>query len=169
MGSTLTVDNIVGATTAANVKLPEGSILQTKQFSLTTAETITSTSFADSSVAVNITPKYATSKIRVTINGMFGMNFWNASPYFRLRRDSTTISANDGAHWPRVQYDQTRDSESGLHIVMDILDSPATTNAVTYTLQGRSSHSSYPLYLNRTVVNAGPMAQTTITVMEVSV
>ena len=29
MGSTLTVDNIVGATTAANVKLPAGTVLQT--------------------------------------------------------------------------------------------------------------------------------------------
>ena len=28
MGSTLTVDNIVGATTAANVKFPAGSVVQ---------------------------------------------------------------------------------------------------------------------------------------------
>ena len=166
--STLSVDTIQGQTTAANVKLPAGSVLQTKQTILSTAETITSTSFADSSVTVNITPKYATSKIRVTINGTFGMHFWNASPYWRLRRDSTTISANDGTHWPRVQYDSSRDQESGLHIVMDILDSPATTSAVAYTLQGRSSHGSYPLYLNRTVAVAGPMAQSTITVMEIA-
>jgi len=32
MGSTLTVDNIVGATTAANVKLPAGTVLQTQTF-----------------------------------------------------------------------------------------------------------------------------------------
>ena len=126
MGSTLTVDNIVGATTAANVKLPAGAVLQTKQFVHPTADSITSTSFTNSSVTVNITPKYSTSKIRVTINGYFGANFWHVSPYWRLRRDSTTISANDGNLWPRVQYDSTRDSESGLALVMDVLDSPST-------------------------------------------
>ena len=174
--SRLAVDKIIGANTESivdlssisNLKMPAGAVLQTKQTILSTAETITSTSFADSSVTVNITPKYATSKIRVTINGTFGMHFWNASPYWRLMRDSTQISFNEGTHWPRVQYDSTRDQESGLHIVMDILDSPATTNAVTYTLQGRSSHGSYPLYLNRTVAVSGPMAHSTITVMEIS-
>ena len=169
MASTLTVDNIQGATTAANVKLPAGSILQTKQTILSTAQTISATSFTNSSLTVSITPKYSTSKIRVTINGMFGQNFWHASPYWRLMRDSTQISFNEGTHWPRVQYDSTRDSESGLHIVMDILDSPSTTSAVAYTLQGHTSNGSYPLYLNRTVSVAGPMAQSTITVMEVSV
>jgi hypothetical protein len=96
------------------------------------------------------------------------MNFWHASPYWRMTRDSTQISFNEGTHWPRVQYDQTRDSESGLHIVMDILDSPSTTSSVTYTLQGRTTNGSYPLYLNRTVAVSGPMAQSTITVMEIA-
>ena len=168
MASTLTVDNIVGATTAANVKLPAGAVLQTKQTILSTAESITSTSFANSSLTVNITPKYSTSKIRVTVLGTFGMNFWNANPYWRLMRDITQISFNEGTHWPRVQYDSGRDSRSGLHIVMDILDSPSTTSAVAYTLQGHTSSASYPLYLNRTVTVAGPMAQSTITVMEIA-
>ena len=83
-------------------------------------------------------------------------------------RDSTQISFNEGTHWPRVQYDQTRDNESGLSLVMDVLDSPSTTSQVTYTLQGRSTHASYPLYLNRTHAVAGPMAHSTITVMEIA-
>ena len=40
MGSTLTVDNIVGATTAANVKFPEGTPVGWK-----TAAAVTSTQF----------------------------------------------------------------------------------------------------------------------------
>ena len=32
MGSTLTVDNIVGATTAANVKMPAGHVVQVVQY-----------------------------------------------------------------------------------------------------------------------------------------
>ena len=166
--STLSVDTIQGQTTAANVKLPAGCILQTKQFSLTTAESISSTSFVDSSVTVNITPKYSTSKIRATITGYFGQNFWYASPHWRLRRGSTTISANDTNFWPRVQYDSTRDSESCLSIVMDILDSPATTSQVAYTLQGKTTHASYPVILNRMIANSAARAQSTITVMEIA-
>ena len=160
--SILYVDDIRGKTSGT-----DRYVTQVKQFSLTTAESITSTSFVDSSVTVNITPSSTTSKVRVTISGYFGMNFWHASPYFRLRRDSTTISANDTSHWPRTQYDSTRDSEVSLALVMDILDSPATTSSVTYTLQGRTTNSGYPLYLNRSVITS-PQAQTTITLMEIS-
>ena len=173
MGSTLTVDNIVGATTAGNVKLPAGAVLQTKQFSLTTAESISSTSFVDSSVTVNITPKYSTSKIRATITGYFGQNFWYASPHWRLRRGSTTISANDTNFWPRVQYDSTRDSESCLSIVMDILDSPATTSATTYNvLLSHNSGSSQNFHVNRSDQdgNSGdrPRTMSTLTLMEIA-
>tara|TARA_R100001463_G_scaffold92038_3_gene146790 strand:- start:379 stop:873 length:495 start_codon:yes stop_codon:yes gene_type:complete len=162
--STLRVDNLRGQTADGKDRY----VTQVKQFVLATADSITSTSFIDSSVTLNITPSSVTNKIRVTINGYFGQNFWHATPYFRIRRDSTQISFNEGSHWPRVQYDSTRDSESGLSLVMDILDSPATTSSVTYTLQSRTSNSSYPLYLNRTIAVAGPMAQTTLTLMEIA-
>jgi len=162
--STLRVDSIRGQTADGKDRY----VTQVKQFVLTTAESITSTSFIDSSVTVNITPSSVNNKIRATVNGYFGQHFWHATPYFRIRRNSTTITANDGSHWPRVQYDSTRDNESGLSLVMDILDSPTTTSSVTYTLQARTSNSSYPLYLNRTVAVAGPMAQTTLTLMEIA-
>ena len=162
--STLRVDSLQGQTADGKNRY----VVQVKQTILSTAESITSTSFANSSLAVSITPSSVNSKIRATINGTFGMHFWHASPYWRMTRDSTQISFNEGTHWPRVQYDSTRDSESGLHIVMDILDSPSTTSSVTYTLQGRTTNGSYPLYLNRTVAVSGPMAQSTITVMEIA-
>tara|TARA_B100001113_G_scaffold330775_1_gene306641 strand:+ start:380 stop:874 length:495 start_codon:yes stop_codon:yes gene_type:complete len=162
--STLRVDNLRGQTADGKDRY----VTQVKQFVLTTADSITSTSFIDSSVTLSITPSSVTNKIRATVNGYFAQNFWHASPYFRLRRDSTQISFNEGSHWPRVQYDSTRDSESGLSLVMDILDSPASTSSVTYTLQVRTTHASYPVYLNRTVAVAGPMAQTTLTLMEIA-
>ena len=70
MASTLTVDNIVGATTAANVKLPAGSVLQvvtTKQFAA--GITTTSSSYVTTGVAVTITPKFATSNIHLSLQG----------------------------------------------------------------------------------------------------
>ena len=165
--STLSVDTIQGKTTAGTVQIPN-HIIQTKQTIFSTTESISSTSFTNSSVTVNITPSASSSKIRVTINGFFGMNFWHASPYLRLNRDSTTISNNEIAIWPRVQYDSTRDSESCVPCVMDILDSPSTTSQITYTLQFRTSGSSYPVLLNRRNASTDAMAQFTITVQEVA-
>ena len=74
MGSTLTVDNIVGATTAANVKLPAGAVLQMQTNSLSgnTAQ-YTGTAFTDTGLAVNITPKFATSKIFVLVTQQIGI------------------------------------------------------------------------------------------------
>ena len=165
--SPLSVDTIQGKTTAGTVQIPN-HIIQTKQTIFSTTESISSTSFTNSSVTVNITPSASSSKIRVTINGFFGMNFWHASPYLRLNRDSTTISNNEIAIWPRVQYDSTRDSESCVPCVMDILDSPSTTSQITYTLQFRTSGSSYPVLLNRRNASTDAMAQFTITVQEVA-
>ena len=62
MGSTLTVDNIVGATTAANVKLPAGAVLQTKFHTFSTQTSTTSTSDVDiTDSSFSFTPKFASS------------------------------------------------------------------------------------------------------------
>jgi hypothetical protein len=167
MTSRLLVDKVEGKSTSGTVQIPN-HIIQTQQTIFSTVESISSTSFTNSSVTVNITPTGSSSKIRVTINGFFGMNFWHASPYLRLNRDSTTISNNEIAIWPRVQYDQTRDSESCVPCVMDILDSPSTTSQITYTLQARTSNSSYPFLFNRRNASTDAMAQFTITVQEIA-
>jgi len=69
MGSTLTVDNIVGATTAANVKLPAGSVLQKIVTQTNSNQAINSTSFVGvSSLTASITPKFANSRLVVTVH-----------------------------------------------------------------------------------------------------
>ena len=70
MASTLTVDNIVGATTAANVKTPAGTVLQTQVNKYDTEVTTTSSTFAATGASVTITPKFATSHILVGIQGV---------------------------------------------------------------------------------------------------
>ena len=68
--STLSVDTITGQTTAANVKLPAGSILQT--LSTTKVDDhfqAATTSFVDvTGVTLTITPKYNNSKILITVS-----------------------------------------------------------------------------------------------------
>ncbi len=65
--STLSVDTIQGQTTAANVKLPAGTPLQLQsvqsQFSY---QEVTTTSYVEvTNMSVTITPKFASSKIKL--------------------------------------------------------------------------------------------------------
>ena len=66
--SVLFVDDIRGKTAGT-----DRYVTQVKQFSLTTAESITSTSFVDSSVTVNITPSSTSRKIEESID-LFRIN-----------------------------------------------------------------------------------------------
>jgi len=67
--STLSVDTIQGQTTAANVKLPAGTVLQKIVTQTDSNQAIDSTSFVGvSSLTVSITPKYANSRLLVTVH-----------------------------------------------------------------------------------------------------
>ena len=100
MASTLTVDNIVGATTAANVKLP-GAVIQTVTTELNTtsgAGSITSASYTElTGLRCTITPKLTGSKIYYRANIMCGNN--NAGGTWfntRLQVGGTVISEERG-------------------------------------------------------------------------
>ena len=72
--STLSVDTIQGKTTAGNVKLPSGTILQSQTVQgyngdgTHTTISISSTTYGATAVSVSITPKYSSSKILVTFH-----------------------------------------------------------------------------------------------------
>ena len=163
--STLTVDNIVGATTAANVKLPEGYILQVKNTNTNTRTTHSSTSYqvADDIVAT-ITPKYTTSKILVMMNVMartFNGAGADSSIKVGFSRDggSTIISPI-----------RTRAYDYGSNGIIvesslsaNFLDSPATTSSLTYQV-----YFAYVNGNNATVNNFSPDAHSSITLMEIA-
>ena len=96
MGSTLTVDNIVGATTAANVKLPAGCLIQRQSTKFNTAYTNTTTSFSDiGGATLTFTPKFASSTLCITFN--YSLNVYttgtntNAGGIVKLLHDGTTL------------------------------------------------------------------------------
>ena len=161
MGSTLTVDNIVGATTAANVKLPAGSVLQTVYSQTTTSESTTSNSFVDTGLYVTITPKYSSSKILITASVSL-YNGSNASAAaVTLKRGSTNLSsASYGFGYIYI-------ASGGGHVnqtPIEFLDSPSTTSSTTYRVQfstgvGVNTGTAY------ISVNSTP---STITVMEIA-
>ena len=131
--STLSVDTLTGQTTAGNVKLPAGYIVQTVHVGSSTKTFHSSGSFTDSGFDAIITPKYATSKILVLGNFsiyLSGAQQNNVSECAIHRNNSTVL----GKFTVRA-YDY---GSSGVllerPVSMNFLDSPATTSAVTYTL-----------------------------------
>ena len=67
--STLSVDTIQGKTTAGTVAMPAGHIIQVAESTITTQITTTSTSFSASGHIVSITPKFANSKLIISLSG----------------------------------------------------------------------------------------------------
>ena len=66
--STLKVDTIQGKQ-AGTVAMPAGHIIQVKENAITTQISTTSTSLGASGHTLSITPKFASSKILITVTG----------------------------------------------------------------------------------------------------
>ena len=177
MASTLTVDNIVGATTAANVKLPAGSSLQVVSAQKTDTQAI-SGAYADV-LSATITPKYNTSKIliQVTLNAS-ATHRYNGCKLFR---GSTQIALGDAAgSVSRVflSIDSNQDETHSAYIMRtmsgDFVDSPSTTSATVYKIQcgvddGGSSVTHINKMPNNDTGNFSLRGITTITLTEISV
>jgi len=148
MGSTLTVDNIVGATTAGNVKLPAGSVLQTQTFQgyngdgTHTNFSISSTTYGATAAAVSITPKYSSSKILVTFHGQgFYQNGVVANAIkLALYKSvaggsfSGVSGLNAGQVSRHIGYMNHANSTTLHQASFQHLDSPATTSALIYKI-----------------------------------
>ena len=161
MASTLTVDNIVGATTAANVKLPAGSVLQTVNSQTTTSETTTSNSYVDTGLHVTITPKYSSSKILIRASVCLYQPNNAGAASVTVKRGSTNLSsASYGFGYIYI-------ASGGGHVnqtPIEFLDSPSTTSATTYRVQ-ISTGVGVNLGTAYISVNGTP---STITVMEIA-
>ena len=148
MGSTLTVDNIVGATTAANVKLPAGTILQTQTFSgyngdgTHTNFSISSSSFGATAAAVSITPKYSSSKILVTFHGQGFYQDGVVSNAIKLALYKSVAGGsfsgvsglNAGQVSRHIGYMNHANATTLHQASFQHLDSPATTSALVYQI-----------------------------------
>ena len=155
MASTLTVDTIQGSTNADNVKLPKGCIVQVKQtfYNDNTTTFAMTDGFVDI-YSVNISPKFATSKVLVTIDVNVG-HIDAYSALIRCRRNSTyigggVISGTNNNHFTNIWFNVrapsagtggsiSGQSYSPVACSQSFLDSPATTSQLTYTVVARQS------------------------------
>jgi len=149
MASIVSVEQIKGlaaGSTPNTISIPAGQtfhapghVIQTV-YHETTSQVVggsnTGTYF-DCGMALNITPKFATSKILVNVTmRLFTQQGCNA--IVRTRRDTTNIHAI-------ARYGLSDNEASvgdGEYYVCHVLDSPATTNQISYNVQvGRQSGS----------------------------
>ena len=119
-----------------------GKVLQVVSATTTTSTVISSTTLTDTTITATITPTLSTSKILVicSVNSRVLRNNVKAAGGLILLRGATTIADynNGGYNWifPDCRASGTQIS-LGMSGAINYLDSPATTSATTYKIQGR--------------------------------
>ena len=157
MASTLTVDNIQGATTSNTVHLP-GHVIQVvnaEKLDTTSTNSVPPT-WADSGLSCTITPKFNNSKILVHVDAAMGVTT-AAFSMFRVVRNIGSGS------YSMISEADTPGSRTAIHgMSYDVdnqgivqgqsfthLDSPATTSAVTYKVQIASAVAGNYIYIGQ--------------------
>tara|TARA_Y100000813_G_scaffold158202_1_gene118388 strand:- start:219 stop:785 length:567 start_codon:yes stop_codon:yes gene_type:complete len=186
--STLTVQNIQGSSTSGNtisvasghVLQAPGHVLQVKSAVFTDVLAISSadTRTDITNLSLSITPSSTSSKILVNTHISYGGSAANLYASGNLLRDSTAIGVNTTATGNQLNISfglnlvgQANETYKLRNSSMTFLDSPSTTSALTYKVQGRLDANGI-LYINRTGQDAnadyGSRGISTITVMEIA-
>lgn len=154
-----------------------GKVLQVVSTAKTDTFTSTSTSFTDiTGLSVAITPSSASSKVLVfySIVGASSATTGDSIASIRLMRDSTAIGIADSAGSRQratgsISTRETNATTINFTSAGQFLDSPATTSALTYKVQGITGAGTF--YINRTQGDADATSSyrtiSTITVMEI--
>ena len=170
MGSTLTVDNIVGATAAANVKLPAGTILQTVTAETGGYVTHNTSTYADTGLQCSITPKFASSHIIVVVSCQASQSGANGQETAcRVLRGGSVVI---GAEGQRFVYGRIEDGSSNMHTGgMQTLirkdTSHNSTSSQTYKFQHRIISGGGVVRYNDFSTGSAP-TQSTMMLMEIS-
>ena len=156
-----------------------GKILQVQSTVKTNAFSSSSASFVDvTGLSVSITPSSTSSKILVFSNFSASGDTWASGRglAFNLVRGSTAICQGTGASSTNATtgFNSWADNEGntkGNHCSVSIqfLDSPSTTSATTYKIQGKHTYTvgPYAYYVGRVHVDDSLAFASVITAMEV--
>jgi len=137
-------------------KMPSGSIIQVKQSSFSTYATFNNSSFsAISGFTVDISPRFSSSKILITLNLLLEIRSASIVA-IELTRGGSSIFTNTGGL-------RANESANGGYITYSYLDSPQSTSTLTYGVRTRTSNSDYTF---NNYIGSGP-ANSYLTVMEV--
>ena len=167
--STLYVNRITEKTSGNGVQIP-GHVVQIVNASSTGVLSTSSQSFADlPGMSASITPKSSTSKILITyVNHIYvaqisPANTWQAG-CINLLRDSTLIREEGTAGFPMAHHTSSTTDRYMDYQTIVYHDSPATTSAITYKVQGAAKISNGLILFNQPAYALGG----TITLMEIA-
>ena len=161
-----------------SAEMPAGNIIQVTQGTLGSRPNSASSSYVDSGLTTTITPKFSTSKILVRCNFLFSQSKSYAQHQdnmkaFTIYRGSTNIAPYNSAfiyHQNEVGSGQTSDfQEQTENVALEMLDSPATTSAITYSLRYKTDNPTHvTVVVNGRGHGAGYEGSCIITAMEIA-
>jgi trimeric autotransporter adhesin len=115
-----------------------GKVLQVVQGTYSTSTTVASTTYTDTGLSLSITPTASTSKILVFVNqsSTYYRNAQDMGFGIRLLRGGTALFTSGIAQAGYTNITGGNGVEVNLMYPLSYLDSPATTSATTYKVQG---------------------------------
>lgn len=181
----LTVDSSGNFTSAGTItsssrgitkaSMPAGTVLQIQTTTLTTpfSSSTTGSFFDITGMSVSITPTSSTSTILVLVSGNAMGNQGTTGWGVRLVRNTTAICVGTSTsnRSPTSSMGPSPDNNWSVPFSITFLDSPATTSAVTYKLQGWVGTSSFTFNRSQSDTDTSGYLRSasTITVMEIAV
>ncbi len=135
--STLKVDTIQGKTTAGTVAMPSGHVIQLVTNTYSTETSISSSTYTDSGLTCQITPKFSSSKIFILVSHHIKLKHATADSGggWKIFRDTTEIKAS-AVNYAMYAY-TSHASEINIRGWQNwnYLDSPSSTSQITYKTQ----------------------------------
>lgn len=160
--STLYVDNL--QPNLGSRVMAAGHVVQVKSTTMTSTPTSTVTTFADTGLSITITPTSSTSKFLVMFDAGVASSSSAGGIIVRIVRDDGT--ATQLMH-TNPAYTNTADSHYTACAVSH-LDSPATTNDITYKIQFLAQTASATVYFNTAFGSPWGSPTANMTVMEIA-
>jgi hypothetical protein len=146
-----------------------GKVLQVVSAVITASSNNSTTTFADSNITLSITPTSATSKVLILVTAQVTVYRENtiAGGVIKLMRNSTDIFNQNGD--ASIQSYVLNNGANGLDLSgyfgITYLDSPATTAATTYKIQGKRN--TFSPTSNASIIFQNNLNSSTITLLEI--
>jgi len=168
MGSTLTVDNIVGATTAANVKLPAGHVVGWQSANAANSTQTSSSTYADiTNMTLNYACKHSTSIVYIIVHVHVFIpqqaTAWQTVG-LKILKGSTTLYTDGSGTAGTGHYTDSANNRFMEYISVQAAHAPTDTNSHTYKVQGAKLVGSNAADFNNGAYGGGGR----ITVMEIA-